>query len=123
MKNELIEIKEISRLCLKKIENQITSLKTDKSDMYDEISLKKMLEDINLKLENKLVFDILNTYVEDDIQEKMENVNRITGNPKDDLINTYDMFCVLYRAFDSGADELIPILEDELNKLKERSKK
>ena len=123
MKNELLEIKEISRLCLKKIENQITSLKTDKSDMYDEISLKKMLEDINLKLENKLVFDILNTYVEDDIQEKMENVNRITGNPKDDLINTYDMFCVLYRAFDSGADELIPILEDELNKLKERSKK
>lgn len=121
MKNELLEIKEISGVCLREIENQLNLLKNDKSDMSGGISLKEMLENINLKLENKLVFDILNTYVEEDIQEKMENVNCITGNPKDDLINTYEMFCVLYRAFAAGAKELLPILEEELNKFKENS--
>lgn len=118
MKNELFEIKDISNLCLKEIERQITLLKFDKIDISEEILLKKTLEDINLKLENKLAFDLLNTYVEDDIQEKMEKVNYITNNPKDDLISTYEMFCILYRAFIDGVNELSPILEDELKRLR-----
>lgn len=118
MKNELFEIKNISMLCLREIENVITLLKADKSDMSEEILLKKSLKDINLRIENKLVFNLLNTYVEQDIQEKMEKVNCITDDLKDDLLSTYDMFCVLYKAFIDGADELLPILDNELKKMK-----
>ena len=82
------------------------------------MSKRKMTEEINLKIENRLVFDLLNRYIEDDIQEKMEKVNCITDNAKDDLLNTYEMFCVLYKAFINGADELLPVLYDELKNMK-----
>lgn len=118
MKNELFEIKKDSEICLKEVEKVILSLKDGKNNMAEEIILKKMTEEINLKIENRLVFDLLNRYIEDDIQEKMEKVNCITDNAKDDLLNTYEMFCVLYKAFINGADELLPVLYDELKNMK-----
>lgn len=118
MKNELLEIKNDSKICLKEIEKIMMLLKDGKSNITDEIALKEMTEKVNLKIENRLVFNLLNTYIEDDIQEKMENVNCITNNVKDDLLNTYEMFCVLYKAFISGVDELLPVLDDELKNMK-----
>ncbi len=77
----------------------------------------KKLAEANDYIVNQKAYELLDYYITDTVVEDLNEINRMTGNKEDDLINTYISAKAMYQALINAVDDLKEMIKETINNM------
>ena len=82
-----------------------------------ESELSKKLRKINNFINKQSCYELIETYISDDVAEKIAKINTLSEDENENLINTANISIAIYEAMEKAIKELTPVLEESLEKV------
>ncbi len=114
---EFAEIRRKASEGLKAAKEMMKLINTGKSDYKKEQKCLKKISKVNKSVPKMSAYSLLDLYIMSSVTEKLQDINTLTDDADENMVQTLDISCALYEALIDGVDALGPILTEELKKV------
>lgn len=117
MQKELINIEKYAKEGISASKDMIEMLTSGKIKPKNENRCVKTVKKSNNFIAKQLVYSIIDDYIAGDLNEKLKDINCLTEDENENMIKTYDIAKCGFEAVLKGVKEIVPMLENALEKL------